>query len=256
MHCAGARQCDAWSRLSRFRRRAAATRAEAARSDFLRDVIRDVCTFRIGSVVAYILQVHVVARPVMRRVGARARSVLGRTTLRPVAAPPGTAHATRAAWRPAGCTPRRLRSFMYTVCNLLRITQNRTRWPGAVPFDVRARRTKRAASAPRAPRGVRALVPRPAGKSAALHRATHVGRRTCPARCPTSRTVLPSPAQSRLVSRPPPNQSRTRTPATFGLADRRLGTRTHRAHTLCTHSAWHITRRPGNRPRLRPSTHR
>ena len=92
----------------------------------------------------------------MRRVGARA---VGPRSYDPTTGSGPTAHATRAAWRPAGCAPRRLRSFMYTVCNLLRITQNRTRWPGAVPFDVRARRTKRARHpAPRAPRGVRALT--------------------------------------------------------------------------------------------------
>ena len=68
----------------------------------------------------------------MRRVGARAvsaRSVLGRTTLRPVAAPPGPAPARDPrVVAPRGLRPpRRLRSFMYTVCNLLRITQNSER---------------------------------------------------------------------------------------------------------------------------------
>ena len=166
MHCAGARQCDAWSRLSRFRRRAAATRAEAARSDFLRDVIRDVCTFRIGSVVAYILQASSCASGNAARRGARGRSSVvrpyatGSGPTRPPARDPG-----RGAPRVAPPAPVAIVHVYgkYTVCNLLRITQNRTRWPGAVPFDVRARRTKRAASAPPARRAACARLPRPAG---------------------------------------------------------------------------------------------
>lgn len=183
----------------------------------------------------------------MRRVGARAvsaRSVLGRTTLRPVAAPPGRPRPRdpgRGAPRVAPPAPVAIVHVYgkYTVCNLLRITQNRTRWPGAVPFDVRARRTKRAASAPRAPRAACARLPRPAGKSAALHRATHVGRRTCPARCPTSRTVLPSPAQSRLVSRPPPNQSRTNTRYFRSRRPTSRHSHTPRTYTLHTFSVAH-----------------
>ena len=192
----------------------------------------------------------------MRRVGARAvgpRSY-DPTTGRGSAAPPGRPHATRVV-APRGLRPpRRLRSFMYTVCNLLRITQNRTRWPGAVPFDVRARRTKRAAPRPAAARRARAYRAPPGSLRPSTEQPMSVVARAQHAAPRAEQYYHPPP--SRVWSAVRPRTSRARTPATFGLADRRLGTRTHRAHTLCTHSAWHITRRPGNRPRLRTSTHR
>ena len=99
----------------------------------------------------------------------------------------------------------------------MRTQRNRTRWPGAVPFDVRGggRAAVRAVSAsslldvrtPRAPaRCARLRLTRPAGKSAALHRATHVRSPHVPSTLPHEQnsTTIPRPVASGLPSTPEP----------------------------------------------------
>ena len=64
--------------------------------------------------------------------------------------------------------------------------------------------------------------------------------------------LIPRPVAS---GQPSARTRRARPRAPIALDTvRRIGSRTHRVHMLCTHSAWHV--RPGSRPRLRPSTHR